>query len=213
MHNRNRATPIALTRQAPVAQAVLGDTFANAVGFAPVDCIVYSLLASHNGVACEEGFHIENLFIFCWNKSYIHNSLIDFIGGWSFFAMIYRFFNPARRFKSFIWYIVFVCSFWYQKSRNHRQPVFAGKIQIALVMCRTGENRAGAVSHQDKVGDPDRQGFVRINRVLHGQAGVKTLLLGLFHRRFGGVHAATFGVEFGQRRIVDLEGLGQRVIG
>ena len=46
MHNRNRATPIALTRQAPIAQAVFGDALADAVLFAEGDRGVDRFIAS-----------------------------------------------------------------------------------------------------------------------------------------------------------------------
>ena len=46
MHNRDRATPIALTRQAPIAQAVFGDALADAVLFAKCDGGVDRFIAS-----------------------------------------------------------------------------------------------------------------------------------------------------------------------
>ena len=38
----------------------------------------------------------------------------------------------------------------------HRQVVFAGKIQVALVMRRTAEHSPGTIVHQHKIPDPDR---------------------------------------------------------
>ncbi len=39
---------------------------------------------------------------------------------------------------------------------DDRQVIFAGKIEVALVMRGDGHDRAGAVAHQDVIGDPDR---------------------------------------------------------
>jgi hypothetical protein len=41
----------------------------------------------------------------------------------------------------------------------------SGEIEVALVMRRTAEDRAGAVVHQDEVGDVDRQFPRRVERV------------------------------------------------
>ncbi len=61
---------------------------------------------------------------------------------------------------------------------DHRQIVFAGKIQVALVVGRAAENGAGAVIHQDEVGDPDVERFTRLERMHHFQAGIEADLLG-----------------------------------
>ena len=61
--------------------------------------------------------------------------------------------------------------------RLHRQAVFAGEIEIALVMRRAAEDGAGAVFHQHEIGDIDRQLPARIEGMDRLQAGVVALLL------------------------------------
>ena len=70
-----------------------------------------------------------------------------------------------------------------QHHRRHRQAVLAGEVEVALVVRRAAEDRAGAVVHQDEVGDPDRQAPVRIERVDDSQAGVEAELLRRLDRR------------------------------
>ena len=48
--------------------------------------------------------------------------------------------------------------------RLHRQAVFAGEIEIALVMGRAAEDGAGAIFHEHEIGDIDRQLPVRDRR-------------------------------------------------
>ena len=43
-----------------------------------------------------------------------------------------------------------------------RQVILAHEIQIALVVGRAAEDRAGAVIHQNEIGDPDGQLPVRV---------------------------------------------------
>ena len=45
----------------------------------------------------------------------------------------------------------------------HRQPVFAGKVEVALVVRRAAEDGAGAVFHQHEIGD-DRPAAARAGR-------------------------------------------------
>ncbi len=81
--------------------------------------------------------------------------------------------------------------------RHHVEPIFAGEIKVALVVRRAAEDRAGAVIHQDEVGDIDRQFPIRIKGVDHLKPGVEALLLGLLQLLFRGAHPAAFGIEFG----------------
>ena len=48
--------------------------------------------------------------------------------------------------------------------RRDRQPELAGELEVAFVAARDGHDRAGAVAHQDVVGDPDRQ-LLAVDRV------------------------------------------------
>jgi hypothetical protein len=83
------------------------------------------------------------------------------------------------------------------EGRDHIQPVFPREIEVALVMRRAAENRAGAVVHQDEVGDIDRQLPRGIERMPTGQAGVEAQLLGLFDGLLGRAAHARLGAEGG----------------
>ena len=48
-----------------------------------------------------------------------------------------------------------------QHDGHHRTPVFTGEIEVALVVAGAAEDGAGAVAHDDEVGDIDRQLHVR----------------------------------------------------
>ena len=74
-----------------------------------------------------------------------------------------------------------------------------------------GEDCTGAVIHHHEIGDPNRQ-WRAAKRVLHGDAGIKALLFGLFHSRFCGVHFLTFGTELCQGGVLSRQALGQRVV-
>ena len=58
-------------------------------------------------------------------------------------------------------------------------------------MRRAAEDRAGAIVHQNEIGDVDRQLPRGIKRVANLQAGVEAALLGRFQIRLGGAHPAT----------------------
>ncbi len=94
-----------------------------------------------------------------------------------------------------------------QYHRDHRQPVFAGEFEVALVVRRAAENGAGAVFHQHKVGDPDRHAPVGVKRMHGFEAGGAAALLGGLDYRLAGAHAVAFGDEGGQLGI----GLGQKL--
>jgi hypothetical protein len=83
--------------------------------------------------------------------------------------------------------------------RDDGQVVFAGEIEVALVMRRAAEDGAGAVVHQHEVGDVDRQRPARVDRMLRADAGVEAELLGLLDascavpmRRHSSMKAASF---------------------
>ncbi len=52
-----------------------------------------------------------------------------------------------------------------QHYRDHRQPVFAGEIEVALVMGGAAENGPGAIVHQHEIGDEDRHALAGIERM------------------------------------------------
>ncbi len=99
-----------------------------------------------------------------------------------------------------------------QHHGRDRQAVFAGEVEVALVVRRAAEDGAGAVFHQHEVGDVDRQ-MRPAQRVGDLQAGVVAhLLLGL-DLGGGGAAAPAFLDEGGERRVVGGERLGQRMAG
>ena len=55
--------------------------------------------------------------------------------------------------------------------------VFVDEVEVALVVRRAAEDRAGAVFHQDEVRHVDRQLPVRIERMDRPDAGVEAELL------------------------------------
>ena len=71
-----------------------------------------------------------------------------------------------------------------QHHRPHRQLVFVGEIQVALVVRRAAEDGPRAVVHQHEVRDPHRQGEVGSKGWTTAQAGVEAQLLRLFDVRF-----------------------------
>ena len=73
--------------------------------------------------------------------------------------------------------------------RHVAEAVFVDEIEVALVVRRAAEDRAGAVVHQDEIGDIDRQLPVRIERMHRPDAGVEAHLLGGVDRRLRGADA------------------------
>ena len=94
---------------------------------------------------------------------------------------------------------------------GHHQIVFPREVQIALVMRRTAEHRAGAIAHQDEVRDIDRQFPAVVERMHDADAGIEALLLGGLQRFLGGAQLAALGVEGGDLGIA-FQRLGQRVV-
>ena len=93
------------------------------------------------------------------------------------------------------------------------KPVFAGEIQIALVVRGAAENRAGAVTHQHEIGDHHRQLPVGIERMGGGQPGIVAQLFRLSRFRLPPCrvlrHSAMKACELG---ILRGQFLGQRMI-
>ncbi len=80
-------------------------------------------------------------------------------------------------------------------------------------MRRAGKDRAGAVIHQDEVGDPDRQFPIGVQRVAHADAGVHPQFFGRLDGLRCGAALAAFGDEGGDLGVVRLKHLGNRMIG
>ena len=75
------------------------------------------------------------------------------------------------------------------------------------------EDGAGAVIHQDEIGDVDRQFPAVVERVLAGQAGVEAELFGFLQCLLSGAALAGLGAEFGHVRALGFQLFRQRVVG
>ena len=95
---------------------------------------------------------------------------------------------------------------------DDRQAVSAGELDVALVMRRAAEDGARAVVHQNEVRDVDRQLPVRVERVRGDDARIDALLLRAFDRRERGAHAAALLAEGGDSGIGLRRRQSQRVI-
>ncbi len=100
-----------------------------------------------------------------------------------------------------------------QDDRADGQGVFAGEIQVALIVGRAAEDGAGAVVHKHEIGDPYRQGLTRLEGVGDGEPGVEAQLFGRVDIRLGYAAPVQRLDEFGQLGIGLRAGLGQRVVG
>src|SRR3984893_17941761 len=80
-----------------------------------------------------------------------------------------------------------------QYHRDDREIVFAGEFEVALVMRRAAEDRAGAVFHQHEIGDIDRTTPARVERVDRLERRAVAALLGRLDDRLAGAEAVAFG--------------------
>ena len=152
--DRDRRAPVTLTRNAPVAQAVLRLAVAPAFALRLGDDIGLSLIDRHA---------VQEMRVHDVAGAGVGDVAVEIAVG------VFAVGHHAR----------------------NAQIIFAGKIEIALVVCRTAENRAGAVVHQHEIGDIDWQMPALVERVFDRQAGVETHLLGGFDvRRRGSAFAA-----------------------
>ena len=85
---------------------------------------------------------------------------------------------------------------------DYRQIVFAAKIKVALVMCGTGKDCTGAIVHQNKVGDPDRQFPFGIQRMPGLDSRIKTQLRCGFDGFFRGAAFARLDQKRCEFRVV-----------
>mmetsp|Transcript_116 Transcript_116/g.338 ORF Transcript_116/g.338 Transcript_116/m.338 type:complete len:447 (-) Transcript_116:3095-4435(-) len=178
MDDGDGAAPIALTRQAPVAQAVFGLSFAQVMRLEIVDGGVDGRLAGDVRNACEM---VDEVHLFGFGGHERLSANFGVVAG-------------------------------HVKGVLHRQAVLAGKVEVALVMGRAAEHGPGAVIHQDKVADPDRQFLVRVDGVFDAHAGVDPLFLGLFHGRLGRVHLAAFVDKGGEVGVFGLKRFGDGMV-
>ena len=96
--------------------------------------------------------------------------------------------------------------------RHIAKSVFVDEIEVALVVRRAAENGAGAVVHQDEVGDIDRDLPRRIERMQGLDAGVEAELFGGVDLGLRGAAMPALLDEFGQRRILRRRRRGQRMV-
>ena len=96
---------------------------------------------------------------------------------------------------------------------DHGQVVLPREVEVALVVGRAAEDRAGAVVHQDEVGDVDREFPAVVEGVADAEARVVAALLGLLDLLLGGAEVLAFLDEGGGLVVVAGDGLRQRVVG
>ncbi len=164
--DRDRATPIALAGNAPVAQAVVDLHLA--LG-APVDGAIREVSGDHF-LGLVDGEPVEEAGI--EDVAAVHIGFgADFEAG--------------------------RISAGGQNYRRDREAVLAGQIQVALVMGRAAEDGAGAIVHENEVGDVDGERCPLDHRMFDAQTRVEALLFGLFERLGGGAVAMALGHELG----------------
>ena len=179
MHHRNRATPIALARQPPVAQAIVGDPLTPALSFGKIDGRIDGLLP---GGDVEPGEVVDPSDGQVLGRNKRHR--------------LHRRWVVERH-----------------ERVDHRQVILPAEIEVALIVRRAGENRPGAIVHQNEIGDPDRQFPIGVQRMAHPQPGVDPQLFGLFQRFLGGAALGRLGAERGNLAVGLGQVLGQRVVG
>ena len=96
--------------------------------------------------------------------------------------------------------------------RQHGQSIFASKVEVALIVRRTAEDRARAVTHQHEISDIDRQFPSGIERMHRLDAGIETAFFRRLDRFLGGSQPPALGDEFGKLGIALGKGGGQRMI-
>ena len=179
VHDRDRTAPVALPREAPIAQAELGDALTDAVRFAKVDGGVNGFLAG--------------LDLFARNQP----GVADLFGFW---RDVGRGLNVDLAIER-------------DKGVDDRQVVLATEVVVALIMSGAAKDRAGAIVHQNEVGDIDRQFQRGVKGVADAQAGVVAKLVGLFDGLFGGAALTGLGAEGRDIGVGFLKIPRQRVIG
>ncbi len=101
--------------------------------------------------------------------------------------------------------------------RNNDRPdlqvIFAGEIQVALIMGRAAENRPGAIVHQDEIGDVNRNFGGLAKRVNRFQPGVVAPLFGTLDIFLAGAHPVALIDEALEILVFFRERFGERMIG
>ena len=182
MDDRDRAAPIALARDAPVAQAEVDLALrARAVaGAFLLQSARHFLFRLRGGHAVEE--------------ARIDHPAVAFIGGVGDDEGLRVL--PGRA-----------------HDRDVAERVFVDEVEVALVVRRAAEDGAGAVVHEDEIGDVDRQLPRRVERVERRDAGVEAHLLGGIDLGLRGAAVPAFLDECGKLRILLCRRGGKRMIG
>ncbi len=182
VNHRDRTTPIALSRDAPVAQAEI------------------DLPCSHRSIAARGLLQSLGNFLLRFRDGHaVEEARIDHAP----VAVIGRVSDHegarilARR----------------THHRRIAKPVLVDEVEVALVMRGTAEDGAGAVVHQDEVGDVDRQRPGWVERMDRAHAGVEALLLGSIDHRLCGAVALALGDELCERRVLCSGRRRERMIG
>src|SRR5262245_36461150 len=79
--------------------------------------------------------------------------------------------------------------------RRVAEAVLVGEVEVALVVCGAAEDRAGAVVHDDEIGDVDRKPPTAIEGMDSLHPGVETLLLRGIDQLLRGAVAFALGDE------------------
>ncbi len=180
--DRDRASPIALARDAPVAQAKIHLALADRpvaarLALEPARHLLLGLLDRH---AVEE--------------ARIDHPPVAIIGGVGDDEGLGIDVGRAHH-------------------RRVAEPVFVDEVEIALVVRRAAEDRAGSVVHQDEVRHVDRQLPVRVERMDRLHPGVEAELFRLVDQLLRGAGAPALGDEGGERGILLRGGSRERMIG
>ena len=182
MDDRDRTAPIALARNAPVAQAIIDLT------------LRHGAVAGGRLLKPRGNFLLRFIDGLAVEKARIDHAAVAVIGRLGD--------DESRRVLT--------------RRAHHRrvaEAIFVDEIEVALVVRRTAENRAGAVVHQDEIGHIDRHGPLRVERMYGANAGVEAHLLGGVDGLLRGADALALFNEGSELRIFRGRRGGERMIG
>ena len=97
--------------------------------------------------------------------------------------------------------------------RDDGQAVFAGELEVALIVGRASEDGAGSVGRQHEIGCPDRHGPLGVERVADTDAEIDTQLLRLLYIGFAGPRPGAGRHEVRHVGPMGGDGPGQRMVG
>src|SRR4029079_3609730 len=100
----------------------------------------------------------------------------------------------------------------WQHDGRDGQPIGTGKFEVALIVCRAAEDGAGAVFHENEIGDVDGKLGTGDDRMFHAQGGVVSLLLLRLDLGRARAMVLAFGDEGSGLRVAYRDRFGQRMI-